>query len=100
MSISFSSSVGNLFNRLGAIFCAWRTVETNQRTTIPQITDTAIGNQFNANRSFVSDLITSEQQSQNSAGQIKNSFSKWAATTLIEMIHADTPLPSKTLDYA
>lgn len=100
MSISFTSAVGNMFNRLGAIFCAWRTVETNQRTTLPQIIDTAIGGQFNGNRPYVPDLIPAETNAQAQAGTAKSNFQTWATTALVEMIHADTPLPAKTLDYA
>jgi len=88
-----------LFNRLGRIFGGWVNVEQYQLYALPNIED-CIADQFNDNRDYIAGLRTQISQAQQSQAQAKNEFVTEATKTVIEVVHADNPLPEKTITFS
>lgn len=99
MALSFTNAVGNLFNRLGSIFYAFRDLDTVQSATIP--TDyQGIADEFTANRPYAADLQNQLVAAQNSTGQPKTYLQSLSGSVLTSMVQADNPQPSATLDFS
>lgn len=99
MSIDFTSGTGHLFNRLGKVFGTIGSVTTNQSYTLVVETD-GVSAQYTTNQSYAPTLQTSLTNAQNACNQYKSDLQVIAGTTVIQTVHADTPLPSLSLDYA
>ncbi len=94
MTLSFTDTVGNLFNRLGRIFNFINQVETYQATTLVTQVD-CVADQYNDDRDMIPDLQNNLVSAKSASGGIKSSLQTDAQTTLVEMVNDDNPQPDK-----
>lgn len=109
MSVTLTGT-GGLFTRLGVIFYALKSSNTYSAASTDisagglkalGVSQTNILAQFASTLQFVPDGITVQVDSaRSSLSSWKSYLKQLAETTLIEQVHADATLPSKTTQYA
>lgn len=98
MAVTLISTDG-LFTRLGKIYGMIQTIGTHQGTLVTEIDD--ILDEYNNSRDMAAALADRELPIQkDSANSFTNELRSVATKTMIDMVHADNPLPSEDLNTA
>ncbi len=99
MAIDFTSGVGHLFNRLGALFKSIQVNQTFQASTLATA-QTDVAAQFTTRQDMLPSFQTTVTTAQNAGQAFSQAMSTLAQNVLLTMIQEDSPQPAKTLAYA
>jgi len=97
MAVTLTGSDG-LFVRLGKIEDLRAKIKTHQDLIDTEITD--ILDEYNVDRDMAQQILTGQEGFKAAAGQPLSTLRSDAQKTLIDMVHADTPLASKDIRSA
>jgi hypothetical protein len=94
------TGAGGLFTRLGRLFGMGNDITTHQDDLVTEIADVVGQYLLMPQMEWITGLITGQDGFLASAGVPFRAIQDGVQTTIIEMVHADNPLPAKTLSRA